>query len=50
MTDHRVGLTLYKLGDVLSGEALGELVEALVLEGRRQRIAGMATLGDGAEG
>jgi peptide chain release factor 1 len=30
VTDHRIGLTLHKLPAILEGEALGELVDALV--------------------
>jgi peptide chain release factor 1 len=30
VTDHRIGLTLHKLPQILEGEALGELVDALV--------------------
>jgi peptide chain release factor 1 len=30
VTDHRINLTLYKLDKVLAGEALGELVQALI--------------------
>jgi peptide chain release factor 1 len=32
VTDHRINLTLYKLDQVLSGEALDELIEALITE------------------
>jgi peptide chain release factor 1 len=32
VTDHRINLTLYKLDKVLAGEALGEVVDALVSE------------------
>ncbi|CUB00720.1 peptide chain release factor 1 [Pannonibacter indicus] len=32
VTDHRIGLTLYKLEQVLAGEALSELVEALTVD------------------
>ncbi|MHC5655288.1 peptide chain release factor 1 [Stappia sp. ICDLI1TA098] len=32
LTDHRIGLTLYKLEEVLSGEALDEVIDALVLD------------------
>ncbi|WP_186392472.1 MULTISPECIES: peptide chain release factor 1 [unclassified Pannonibacter] len=32
VTDHRIGLTLYKLEQVLAGEALNELVEALTVD------------------
>jgi peptide chain release factor 1 len=32
VTDHRINLTLYRLDEVLSGEALDELVDALITE------------------
>jgi peptide chain release factor 1 len=32
VTDHRIGLTLHKLPQVLEGEALGEIIDALVTE------------------
>ena len=38
VTDHRVGLTLYKLDEVLAGSALGEVLGALVEDHQRQRI------------
>ena len=30
VTDHRIGLTLYKLPEVISGEALDEIIAALI--------------------
>ncbi|MEO1090874.1 MAG: peptide chain release factor 1 [Pseudomonadota bacterium] len=39
VTDHRINLTLYKLEQVLSGEALGEVVDALIAEDQAQRLA-----------
>jgi peptide chain release factor 1 len=39
VTDHRIGLTLYKLDKVLMGE-LDELVEALVADERARQLAG----------
>jgi peptide chain release factor 1 len=39
VTDHRIGLTLYKLEAVLRGEALDEIVEALVAEDEAARLA-----------
>lgn len=32
VTDHRIGLTLYKLEQIIAGEGLAEVVEALVLD------------------
>ena len=65
VTDHRINLTLYKLPQVIEGEALGEIIDALVTEHqaellaerrqatRRERLAG-ATLtlapGNGHDG
>ncbi|WP_029032753.1 peptide chain release factor 1 [Salinarimonas rosea] len=39
VTDHRIGLTLYKLDAVLAGEALDEVVDALVAEHRAALLA-----------
>jgi len=39
VTDHRINLTLYKLDRVLSGEDLGEIVDALVTEDQASRLA-----------
>jgi peptide chain release factor 1 len=41
VTDHRIGLTLYKLDKVLLGE-LDELVDALVAEERARQLSGVA--------
>ncbi|MEX0808548.1 MAG: peptide chain release factor 1 [Dongiaceae bacterium] len=39
VTDHRIGLTLYKLEQVLRGEALDELVDALTAEDQATRLS-----------
>jgi peptide chain release factor 1 len=39
VTDHRINLTLYKLDRVMTGEALGEVVEALITEDRTARLS-----------
>jgi peptide chain release factor 1 len=39
VTDHRINLTLYKLDRVMTGEALDEVIDALVLEDQAQRLA-----------
>ncbi len=39
VTDHRIKLTLYKLDQVLAGEALDELIEALIAEDQAARLA-----------
>ena len=39
VTDHRINLTIYKLEKVLAGEALDELIDALVTEDNARRLA-----------
>lgn len=39
VTDHRINLTLHKLDQVISGEALGELIEALISEDQAAQLA-----------
>ncbi|MGB7419362.1 MAG: peptide chain release factor 1 [Erythrobacter sp.] len=39
VTDHRIGLTLHKLDEVLAGPGLGELVDALIAEDEGKRLA-----------
>ena len=39
VTDHRINLTLYKLDRVMSGEALDEVIDALVSQDQAQRLA-----------
>jgi peptide chain release factor 1 len=39
VTDHRINLTLYKLPQVMSGEALGELIDALTTEYQAAQLA-----------
>ena len=41
VTDHRINLTLYKLDDIVSGEALGEIIDALVTADHAERLAEM---------
>jgi peptide chain release factor 1 len=41
VTDHRIGLTLHKLPEVLAGQALGELIDALIAEDEAKRLAAM---------
>ena len=41
VTDHRIGLTLHKLEEVLAGSGLGELVDALIAEDEAKRLAAM---------
>ena len=39
VTDHRINLTLHKLEKVLSGEALDEFIDALIVEDRMLKLA-----------
>ncbi len=39
VTDHRINLTLYKLDKVMTGEALDEIIEALIAEDQAARLA-----------
>ncbi|MBU6444310.1 MAG: peptide chain release factor 1, partial [Alphaproteobacteria bacterium] len=39
VTDHRINLTLYKLDRIISGDELGEVIDALVAEDQANRLA-----------
>jgi peptide chain release factor 1 len=39
VSEHRINLTLYKLPQILEGEALGEIVDALVAENQAAQLA-----------
>ena len=39
VTDHRIGLTLQQLDRIVEGK-LGDVVEALLIEEQRQKLAG----------
>ena len=41
VTDHRINLTLYKLDKVIAGDALDELIEALIAENQAALLAAM---------
>lgn len=41
VTDHRINLTLYKLDQVIRGEALGEIIEALQTEHQAAMLAAL---------
>ena len=43
VTDHRIGLTLHKLPEILAGPGLGELVDALIAEDEAKRLAALDT-------
>jgi peptide chain release factor 1 len=42
VTDHRIGLTLHKLDEVLEGTALDELVDALIAHNQAGELAAMS--------
>jgi peptide chain release factor 1 len=42
VTDHRIGLTLHKLPEVLAGHGLGEMIDALIAEDEAKRLSAMA--------
>ena len=48
VTDHRVNLTLYKLPQVIDGEALDEIIDALVTEHQASQLAADSPLPAGA--
>ena len=39
VTDHRINLTLYKLEDIVNGECLDEIIDALITEDQAERLA-----------
>ena len=39
VTDHRINLTLYNLARIISGDELGEIVDALVAQDQADRLA-----------
>jgi peptide chain release factor 1 len=41
VTDHRINLTLYKLDKVITGDALDDLIEALIAENQASLLAAM---------
>ena len=41
VTDHRINLTLYKIEEVMKGDALDEVVEALIAADQAERLAEM---------
>jgi peptide chain release factor 1 len=43
VTDHRIGLTLYKLDKIITGEALPEVIEALITTSQAEQLAAMET-------
>ena len=47
VTDHRIGLTLHQLDLVLEGEALDEIIDALITEHQASQLAAMQEQGHG---
>ncbi len=43
VTDHRINLTLYNLPKVMEGEALGEIIDALITEHQAELLAAEST-------
>ena len=43
VTDHRIGLTLYKLDEILTGE-LGQIIEPLATEHQTEQLSTLADL------
>jgi len=41
VTDHRINLTLYKIDKVMEGEALDEIIEALIAADQAERLAAL---------
>jgi peptide chain release factor 1 len=41
VTDHRIGLTLHKLDQVLEGAGLDELIDALITQHQAEQLAAM---------
>src|SRR5690606_11524998 len=42
VTDHRINLTLYKIEQVMTGEALDEIIGALIAEDQAPRLADLS--------
>ena len=42
VTDHRIGLTLHKLPEIVAGPGLAELIDALIAEDEAKRLAALA--------
>ena len=45
VTDHRIGLTLYSLDRIISGDKLQDVVEALITEDQARKLAAMEEVG-----
>jgi peptide chain release factor 1 len=42
VADHRIGLTLHKVEEVLAGAGLGEMIDALIAEDEGKRLAALS--------
>jgi peptide chain release factor 1 len=47
VTDHRIGMTLYNLPQVMEGEGLDELIDALITDFQASQMAAMESIGHG---
>ncbi|WP_324292512.1 peptide chain release factor 1 [uncultured Hyphomonas sp.] len=45
VTDHRIGLTLYSLDRIISGDKLQDVIEALITEDQSRKLAAMEAAG-----
>ncbi|MCA8897189.1 MAG: peptide chain release factor 1 [Hyphomonas sp.] len=45
VTDHRIGLTLYSLDRIVSGDKLQDVIEALITEDQARKLAAMDAVG-----
>ena len=41
LTDHRIGLTLYSLDRIITGDKLGDVIDALITEDQSRRLASL---------
>ena len=39
MSDHRINLTLYKIAQIMEGEALDEMIDALITEDQAAKLS-----------
>src|SRR3984885_10379544 len=46
VSDHRINLTLYKLDRIISGDELGEVVDALITEDQANRLSALESQAD----
>jgi peptide chain release factor 1 len=45
VTDHRINLTLYNLPEIVSGNGLAEMIDALIAEDQAERLAQLDAAG-----